>query len=284
MTTSMTTSIGTTWRLGDVVDLRRYPIDQPDSGAYRTLVADARRELADDGAFVLDGFVLPAAIDRIVPAVDAIEPHAFHATKEHNVYLRADDPAFGPDHPRNAKQITTSATVGYDHTRGIGDLDGLYRSPEMRRFVADALGHDELFVYEDALAPVSVLFYRPGSQLGWHVDNSTFTVTLMLREADGGAAFEYVPFVLEGDDLGFERVSSIVGGDRAGVRALRQSGGTLVLFTGSRTVHRVTAVAGQTTRLLATLSYAPQPGARLTAVTQQTFYGRSVDGAADAGS
>ncbi len=277
----MTTSTAASWQLSDVVDLDRYPIDRPDSDEYRALIADARRELADDGAFVLDGFVRATAIGRILPAVDAIEEHAFHATKHHNVYLRADDLAFAPDHARNAKQVTTSATVGYDHTRTIDDLDGLYRSAAMRRFVADALGHDELFVYEDALAPVSVLFYRPGTQLGWHFDNSTFTVTLMLREADSGAAFEYVPFVLEGDDLAFDRVTSIVDGDRADVRSLQQSGGTLVLFQGSRTLHRVTEVTGPTTRLLATLSYSPQPGARLTSVTQQTFYGRAIDGVAE---
>jgi alkylated DNA repair dioxygenase AlkB len=277
----MTTSIASSWQLAEVVDLDRYPIDRPDSDEYRALVAEARRELADDGAFVLDGFVRSEAIGRIVPAVDAIEEHAFHATKNHNVYLRADDPALSPDHPRNAKQVTTSATVGYDHTSTIGDLDGLYRSGAMRRFAADALGHDELFVYEDSLAPVSVLFYRPGTRLGWHFDNSTFTVTLMLREADVGAAFEYVPFVLEGDDLAFDRVASIVDGDRAEVRTLQQSGGTLVLFQGSRTMHRVTEVTGPTTRLLATLSYSPLPGARLSAVNQQTFYGRAIDGAAE---
>ena len=277
----MTASTAPSWQLSAVVDLDRYPVDRPGSDEYGALIAEARRELADDGAFVLDGFVRATAIERIVPAVDAIEKHAFHATKHHNVYLRADDAAYGPDHARNAKQITTSATVGYDRTSTIDDLDGLYRSEAMRRFVADALGHDELFVYEDALAPVSVLFYRPGTQLGWHFDNSTFTVTLMLREAESGAAFEYVPFVLQGDDLAFDRVESIVGGDRADVRALQQSGGTLVLFQGSRTVHRVTEVTGPTTRLLATLSYSPQPGARLTAVTQEMFYGRAIDGAAE---
>lgn len=47
-----------------------------------------------------------------------------------------------------------------------------------------------------------------------------------------------------------------------------------MLFKGSGTIHRVTAIEGHTTRLLATMTYSPEPGARLSAVNQQIFYGR----------
>ena len=200
--------------LSDLVDLDRYPVDRPDSEDYSSLIGRARQELADDGICVLEGFVRPDAIDRILPQLDAVEEFAFHALKHHNVYLRSDDPQFDEDHPRNAKQTTTSATLGYDHARTVEELEGLYRSDEIRSFVAAALGHDVLYPYEDTLAPVSVLFYPPASQLGWHVDNSIFTVTIMLREAVGGAEFEYVPFLLDGDDLAFDRVAEIVAGGR----------------------------------------------------------------------
>ena len=113
--------------LSDLVDLDRYPIDRPDTDQYASLITHARQELADDGACVLDGFVLPDAVARVVPRLDAIEQFAFHAVKQHNVYLRSDDPEFDDDHPRNAKQTTTSATLGYDHARTVPELDGLYR-------------------------------------------------------------------------------------------------------------------------------------------------------------
>jgi predicted 2-oxoglutarate/Fe(II)-dependent dioxygenase YbiX len=264
--------------LSDLVDLDRYPIDRPDTEGYSSLVTHAREELAHDGVCVLDGFVRPNAIARILPRLDVIQQSAFHAVKHHNVYLKSDDPQFDDDHPRNAKQTTTSATLGYDHVRTVLELDELYRSSETRSFVAAALGHDVLYPYEDALAPISVLYYPPGSELGWHFDNSIFTVTIMLREAVGGASFEYAPFLLDGDDMAFDRVAEIVAGGRVGVRSLVQSAGTLVLFRGSRTLHRVTKVTGSVTRLLSTLSYSPEPGTRLSAVNQSTFYGRAIDG------
>ena len=33
----------------DLVDMQRYPIDQPRSTIYKTVVADAQQQLADDG-------------------------------------------------------------------------------------------------------------------------------------------------------------------------------------------------------------------------------------------
>ncbi len=261
----------------DIVDLARYPLDDPTAEKFRAVVEQARRELADVGACVLHGFVRPGAVARIVSRVEPKEPLAFHKTKQHNVYLEADDPNFAHDHPRNAKETTTSATLGFDHLGDVEEIVTLYNSPAFVRFVASALDYDHLYPYEDAVSPVNVLFYRPGTSLGWHFDNASFTTTLMLREADSGAAFEYVPFLRSDSDRAFEAVTALRSGDRSVIRTLEQEPGTLVLFKGSRTIHRVTAIEGPTTRLLATMTYAPEPGARLSAVNQQTFYGRVTD-------
>ena len=265
--------------LAELVDLARYPIHNSDGSEFANLVAQVRIALAADGACVLAGFVPSQAIEQIVAAVDERGPRAFHQAKQHNVYLAADDPAFDPTHPRNAKQTTTSATLGYDYLRDVEHLEDLYRSPEQMQFLAACLGYTELHPYEDALSPVNVLFYPPGSSLGWHFDNAAFTVTVMLREAASGAAFEYAPFLRSESDPAYDAVGRVVAGDRRPVKTMSQSAGTMVLFRGHMTMHRVTQVVGATTRLLATFVYSPQPGARMLAVNQQTFYGRIVDGA-----
>ena len=265
--------------LTELVDLERYPIHDSASTEFDDLVARVWTALAADGVCVLEGFVRGQAIERMVDAIGDRESDAFHEAKLHNVYLAADDPAFADEHPRNAKQTTTSATLGYDHLRDVDDLEALYRSPEQMRFVAACLGYTELHPYEDALSPVNVLFYPPGSSLGWHFDNAAFTVTVMLRQAASGAAFEYAPFLRSESDPAYDAVARVVAGDRLHVQTLGQSPGTLVLFRGHLTMHRVTHVTGDTTRLLATFVYSPRPGARMLAVNQQTFYGRVIDGA-----
>lgn len=263
--------------LRDVVDLERYPIDKPASHGFTDLIIRARDGLAMVGACVLPDFVNSDAIARIVRQVGPKAPLAFHDIKRHNVYLDADDPAYAIDHPRNAKETTSSGTLGFHHLGGVDEILTMYRSPEFVHFVAQALGHDHLYAYEDPVSPVNVLYYPPGTSLGWHFDNATFTTTLMLRNADCGAAFEYVPFIRSDTYRAFDEVAAIRGGARDGVRTLSQTPGTLVLFKGSRTIHRVTTVEGSTTRMLATMTYAPEPGTRLAAVVQKTFYGVEVD-------
>jgi hypothetical protein len=261
--------------LADVVDLDRYPIDAPGSTSYAQLVERCRGDLAARGASVLDGFARPDAVARILAAIEPKEPLAFHKVKQHNVYLDADDPGFAADHARNAKQTTTSATLGHDRLRDVVDLETLYGSDELRGFVADALGYPELYPYADEVSGVNVLYYPLGTSLGWHFDNAAFTSTLMIREAEAGAAFEFAPFLRTDDDPGYDAVAAVVAGETGRVQRLHQGPGTLVLFRGSRTLHRVTAVEGRHSRLLVTMTFAPEPGVELSAINQATFYGRA---------
>ncbi len=58
------------------------------------------------------------------------------------------------------------------------------------------------------------------------------------------------------------------------VRALDLEAGALVVFRGRTALHRVTPVEGARPRLLAVLSYDPEPGKMLTEHTRRIFYGR----------
>ena len=42
----------------DILDLDRYPLDKPGSAAWLDLVSQCRADLAHDGMFNLDGFVI----------------------------------------------------------------------------------------------------------------------------------------------------------------------------------------------------------------------------------
>lgn len=268
--------------LGEIVDTDRYPLDGANEQGRRELIERCRAELASVGAAVLEGFVKPAAVARIVDEVAPLETLAFHKVKQHNVYLEPDDLSFPDDHPRNAKVTTTSATLGNHHLQDATVLQSLYAADEFKSFVADALGYPKLYPYEDPVSGVNVLYYPPGATLGWHFDNASFTTTVMIREAQAGAAFEYVPFLRSDTDPAHDAIGRLLDGGRDGVKQLFQTDGTLVLFTGSRTVHRVTPVEGATTRLLATLTFSPEPGARLAPINQKTFYDYDAPGADDA--
>lgn len=263
----------------DAIDLERYPLHDPAGAAYRALVARCQAGLAETGASVLEGFVKPDHLPRAVAEVAPNLGEAFYKTKQHSPYLVADDPAFPADHPRNRKQTTNSATLGYPFIPRDSLLNGIYGWAPFVGFVAEVLGYPRLYPYADPLAPVNVLVYNEGCQTGWHFDNSTFTLTLLLQEGEGGAGFEYAPFIRSdaAENNGansYDAVEAVLEERSDQVQELRQPAGALVLFKGSRTLHRVTPVTGPRPRLVGVFTYSPEAGTELNPHTRMTFYGR----------
>lgn len=256
------------------VDCERYPIAAPESAGYGALLAACRADMAAEGACVLEGFVDAAGIAKIVEEVAPHLPNAFYKHKTHNVYLIADDESLPADHPRNRKVETTSATLGYDGIPRGALLERIYRWPAVRRFIADLLGFETLYPNCDPLSPLNVLVYRPGTVTGWHFDNASFVVTLMLRPAAAGGDYEYAPFIRSAEAENFEAVGRVLDGDAKRVRILHQSAGALVIFAGAMTLHRVTAVEGADSRLVGVFTYSPQDGYELDPHTRKTFYGK----------
>ena len=256
------------------IDLTRYPIDAFGSPERDRLVTFCRSAIAETGACVLEGFVPADAVADVAHEVDPFLDRAFYKTKRHNVYLDDDDPAYAADHPRNAPQTTDSATLAYDFIPKAGVLDTIYHWPPMRRFVAHVLGFESLHPYVDDVAPVNILVYLPGTGTGWHFDIAEFVVTLLIRRPRGGGVYEYAPFIRTDEDEGFDAVGEILSGERNGVRELSQPEGALVIFKGHHTLHRVTPIEGDVSRLVGVLSYAGAPGQKTNAYNRRTFYGR----------
>ena len=46
--------------------------------------------------------------------------------------------------------------------------------------------------YSDSLSSINYNYYQNTQQLGWHFDNASFAITLMIQCAENGGDFEYV--------------------------------------------------------------------------------------------
>lgn len=65
-----------------------------------------------------------------------------------------------------------------------------------------------------------------------------------LLDPEAGGQFEIVPDVRSADDENYERVGRILDGERQGVHSFSLEPGSLTIFCGHDSLHRVTRVAG----------------------------------------
>lgn len=254
------------------VDLERYPIDRlEDEGTW---VGDLRARLDEKGILELPDFLRPEAVVAMRAEARAVADRAYFCEHRHNVYLTEDDPALPSDHPRNRKVLTNKGNVAMDRIPSDGPLRRLYDWAPLRDFIARAQGVPKLYPYGDPLAALMINVNRPGETLGWHYDNSDFAVTLMIDPGEAGGGFEYVYNSRAKEAVEATRVSAILDGERSNITVTHPAPGTLTIFRGRQSLHRVTPTAGATSRLVGVLSYAEQPNVTMSAYAQELFHGR----------
>ncbi len=242
----------------------------------QTYVAVSRQRLDRDGVLVLRDLIDEDTIDDIVAEVQPREAEAFYADSTHNVYLEPVDPTLAVDHAFNRQVASSKGLIADDEIPSDSVLREIYGNAELRSFLCGVLGLDGIYPYADELSSINVHFAATGMELGWHFDNSSFAVTLLLQAAVGGARFEYVSDVRDADagDNAYARVDAILDGNER-VRTLAFEPGDLVIFRGRDSLHRVTPTEGDTTRMLAVFAYNDRPGVALSASALETFYGRT---------
>jgi len=259
----------------DIIDLDSFPIDRPSSDGYAALVARCRAELARDGTFSLTGFLRPGAARAVVAEmVPVLAAKAFTHTRRHNIYFEPEIPGLAPDHPALALCETTNHTVCADQIAGSIVLD-IYRYPPLRAFLAATMDKQRLHLMADPLARVNVMAYRAGDGLDWHFDRSEFTTTLLLQASESGGLFEFRSGLRTDDDPNYDGVGRLLAGEDPDVRLLELSPGTLNVFRGKNTAHRVTPVEGAAERLIAVFSYYERAGVMFSEQERVGFYGRA---------
>ncbi len=251
------------------LDTERHPI------ADDAYVAECRERLDRDGALVLQGFAHAKTIEQIVAESAPCEAEAHYAGTTHNVYLTPPDSALADDHPYNRQVVSSKGLIADDEIPADSPLREIYDDVSFRSFLCGVLGIDEIHPYADDLSSINVHFAADGMELGWHFDNSSFAVTMLLQAPEAGARFEHVPAVRDAsaEDLATERVGRILDGHEH-VNVLDFEPGDLVLFRGRDAIHRVTPTEGDTTRILVVFAYNDQPGVALSESALATFYGR----------
>jgi len=249
--------------IAGIIDLDRYPISNLEAPEAEELVRMGRKRLAADGVFTLPGFIRPAALAAMQQEADRLCPDAFRRLDHRNAF----PPGMG------AVTRVSLGCIGYDQMEVESPMGRLFRWEGLTRFVSEVLERRPFHRSADPIASCMVTELAPGDELGWHFDANDGIVTLMLRSPGAGGAFEYAPNVRRRHDLS-SLIDEVLEDNCEEVVELGARPGTLTLFNGFQSLHRVAPVESVPSRLMLIFSYDSAPGQMFSDEVRLRFFGR----------
>ena len=257
--------------INTIINLVDHPIENKE---YRNYCFETLRKKS---VLTLENFLNHECLDSIQQEALSLEVKAFYCSQKHTVLLNQYDESIDKEDPLNIEVISDKGCVPHDLIKPNSQLNLLYHSPKFKNFLISVLGIKNIFPYRDTLSSINYNYYQNKQQLGWHFDNASFAITLMIQSPDKGGVFEYIN---KGRDYNSNFIDKdfIYGvlNDEVKVKQLVVNPGTLVLFYGRNYLHRVTPVESIKPRILVTLNYNEEDNIKLSENARKTFFGRIV--------
>ena len=232
--------------VASLVDTDRWPMNDD------ALTSQLNQAFVDENIVVLPGFIKPSALPALVAECDELAKVAYHTTVNANLEV-----------------------VAYDQFPNDSVIRALYEWEPLMEFVARVLGEKQLYRYADPFGALNLAVMRDGHELGWHFDQTDFVVSIALQPSIEGGHFENVPRIRSMGNDNAETVAAIRNGERNDlVRLEPMTPGTLMVFNGRWSYHRVSKVHGAVARHVALLAYDTKPGTDSNTELKIGRYGR----------
>lgn len=246
-----------------IINTTVYPVDNLSSADARTWIAQLRARVDQDGSCTLPNFVTAPALTRMARQALSIAHLAYPGPTEVSPYFFNYQLGSGDDlpatHPLRHKGKRNLAQVAADLIPPEFLLSQLYRSDLMLDFLAAVTGKP-VYRNQDPYQSLNISVMNQGGCQQWHFDSGTMVTTLLLQESEAGGIFEYASAIRSEEDENFDAVRAVLDGNSDRVRQNRLQAGTLSLFRGHYSLHRVTEVEGSRQRVQAILGYSTRPG------------------------
>ncbi|MEY2421839.1 MAG: hypothetical protein QOI95_1906 [Acidimicrobiaceae bacterium] len=252
-------------RTADLVDLE---------GA-RAGIEQYQRELRERGVSVLPGFVRAESIDAMVVECDTLAAEAYHQDVQGTPYLELPADGWPEGHPRVTWGRSSVHTIGYDQFPADSLVRALYESDELLELLARILEREPLYRYADPIGALNLAVMIEGDVLDWHFDQTDFVVSLAIQSSERGGDFENAALMRSPSEENYEAVAAVLGGDAPDVVVEPMTPGTLMLFEGRHSLHRVSPVEGTRPRYVALFGYDTKPDTMSSELLKQIRYGRS---------
>jgi hypothetical protein len=258
-----------------LVDLERFPLFSSRTDTYRNVVARAQQQLRDRGAAELEGFVSPAGVEALVRDADELASRAHVSGGQGTAYLEFPDFSLPADHPRLHFADYAVRAVAYDITPLDSPLRLLYEWDPMKDLIEAVLDRGPIYRYGDPFGALNLAVMGESDQLQWHFDQTDFVVSLAIQSAEAGGDFEVAPRIRNAQDERYDEVAAVLSGDRTQVETLPMRPGTLLVFEGRYSLHRVSPIEGRRWRHVGLLAYDTKPGTMGSDLLRADRYGRT---------
>jgi hypothetical protein len=245
-----------------IINTGLYPLHRLDDAAGQAWLGRVRAELSLNGSCTLPEFVATPLLEQMADEVRALTHLAYAGPTEVTPYFfnyrLGEGEALPDSHPLRRKGQRRLAQVAADLIPEHALLYRLYHEPMMRDFLGAVL-QQPVYLNRDPYQSLNVSVMEEGGCQQWHFDGGNMVTTLLLQEPEGGGVFEYVPAIRSDTDENFDAVQAVLDGRSDRVLRNELQAGTLSLFRGHYSLHRVTTVQGQRQRLQAILGYSTDP-------------------------
>jgi len=258
----------------EFVNLSTYPIDQPESIKYKTMLAEQKKKLNATGMINLVNFLTLDGIQQYKQEIEDRLDSAFHAFSKRQPYGYDRSDQYPDDHPCNIFGQTESYRLARHHMPGTA-IDELYLWPPMRRFIADITGNETIYLSGDPSNALVIQVYKEGCGQAWHFDQALFSTIINLGEADAGGVFECVPNIRTDEDANYNEVKLALTGQSQHIQKHHVKAGSFSIMLGRYTLHRVTPIEKDKPRISVVLSYELHPDIHMDVARRKISFGPS---------
>ena len=225
--------------------------------------------------FSLEGLIRSEALLACVAEVEPLfDTASFTHARDHNIYFDDEIADLEPDHPALCRLRTVNHTICGDQIPA-STIARIYEWQPLIDFLAAAMEKARLYPMADPLGRLNVMTYRAGERLNWHFDRAEFTITVLLQAPLRGGDFQYRSGLRSEADPNYDGVARLLADADDHVKTLPLAPGTLNVFKGKNTAHRVTPVEGERDRIIAVFSYYETPDVTFSDTERLGFYGRT---------
>ena len=172
--------------LEDIINIKKHPITDEE------YINNCNMLIRKNSILILKDFLNKECLDELINEALTLENKAFYCSQNHTILLNKPNKLLDSNDPLNFEVVSDKGCVPHDLLDKNSKLNILYKSTQFRDFLKGVLDLENLYSYKDNLSSINYNYYQKTQQLGWHFDNASFAITLMIQSSDSGGEFQYV--------------------------------------------------------------------------------------------